>query len=668
MLFAILYPQDCCFLNKNFRVIAMLRVIQPAVWLLLIFGFSIMMNGNRGELIAADPPKGKNKANPQANKKNDPPPLAVPTRPITIAKVDPATKADVKASAAKIDQLIENGYRQHNIKPNPTTSDEQFIRRVYLEITGTIPNLNQFKAAMAKRQDPEWRANLIDQLLNTDGYASHMYNYWADILRIRDSAIQKSLSAAPYNEYIRQSLEQNKPYDKWVYEMLTATGKALDNPATGYWMRDIDMPLDSMSNTVRIFLGTQIGCAQCHDHPFDKWSQEQFYQMAAFTGKLSGRDNDKDARRASRDLQAEIKKLEPNSGGAKFRSVMQGNLMALEDSGAALRYPDEVEGRNKSVVTPQPIFSEPAIDTSAKDPRTAMATWMTSPRNPRFALTIANRLWKKVFGIGQIEPADDIKDETVAANPELMKYLTNEMVRLKFNQKEYLRILLNTKTWQREASTTEPTMGEPYHFAGPVLRRMTAEQVWDSFVTIAAFDDPNEFHKPPAVNVVRIVKLDLTKATAKQVIERSEDFREFTSRAAENRRMEKYFYRNLALVRASELSTPLPPGHFLRQFGQSDREQIEGSSLDGSVPQSLQMLNGPITHMLLEPDSTLTKNILKESTPAAQSDVIFQTVLSRSPTAEERKILADEYRQHGKAGIGHVVWALVNTPEFLFIQ
>ncbi len=292
---------------------------------------------------------------------------------------------------------------------------------------------------------------------------------------------------------------------------------------------------------------------------------------------------------------------------------------------------------------------------------------MTSPQNPRFAKTIANRLWKHVYGIGQIEPVDDINDDTVAENPELMSALTNLMVNLKFDTKEYLRILYNTKTYQREATRAETDV-LAYHFPGPVLRRMTAEQVWDSFVTLAAFDNPNAYHKPSSKGETSILSVDLTKMTGEQLLKRLNEYQEYTGKKAQLARMSEYGYKGLVLVRASELTTPLPPGHFLRQFGQSDRELIEGGNTDGSVPQALQMFNGAITHMLLEPDSLLAKNVLKESNQADQIDVIFLSVLSRRATSDDRRIADAEIRKYNKAGFGNIIWALVNTPEFLFVQ
>ena len=638
-----------------------------------------------GSLPGSDSAVAADKPNAKAKAKNDPDKMerkleklkdtvpAAPQRQITIAKVD-ASKADFVASAAaKIDAMVEANLKKHGVEPNPALSDELFVRRIYLDVTGTIPTLDQVRTALAKRSTPGWRAALIDHLLNTDGYASHQYNFWADILRLQDGRIMKSLTPSPYNEWVRRAIETNMPYDKFVYEMLSATGKGLDNPATGYILRDANMPLDALNNTVRVFLGTQIGCAQCHDHPFDRWTQQEFYQMAAYTYPTTYGQNVPASRKLYAQAREEIKKADgvtTKGGGAKYRAILEGNILAVADGTAKLKYPEGIDGKSVKagdVVKPHAIFDPPITLTSSETPRAAFARWLTSPQNPRFAKTIANRLWKHVYGVGQIEPVDDMKDETVAENPELMTALTNLMVNLKFDTKEYLRILYNTKTYQREATRAEVDV-LAYHFPGPVLRRMTAEQVWDSFVTLAAFDNPNAYHKPASKGETSILSVDVTKLTGEELLKRLHEFQEYTSKKAQLARTAEYAYKSLVLVRASELTTPLPPGHFLRQFGQSDRELIEGGNTDGSVPQALQMFNGPITHMLLEPDSLLAKNVLKESNPADQIDVIFLSVLSRRATSDDRRVADAEIRKYGKAGYGNIIWALVNTPEFLFIQ
>jgi len=628
-----------------------------------------------GWYLAAGTPANDAQAAPRAvNRKPSTPPAPPPVvRKVAIARVNVNEREKVLASAARIDKLVEANYKKYNIQPNPLTTDEQFVRRVYLEITGTIPTLRQVRGFVFSK-DPEKRARLIDTLLNSPGYASNFYNYWGDILRLSDR-VTNNIPGKPYQEWVKECLETNKPYDQFVYEMLTAEGKYFDNPATGYIVRDSGMPLDSLNNTVRIFLGTQIGCAQCHDHPFDKWTQREFYEMAAYTfgtrTRRAANDKSFGGKNVVTALREDLKKIDEKfDGGGKYNRFLFGNLVEVADNGAKLRFPHDYQyddAKPNEVVVPQTLFDPPIVLKPGESPRVAFARWLTSPENPRFAMNIANRLWKKCFGVGQIEPIDDIRDESIPENPELMKFLTSEMIRVKFDMKEYLRIILNTKTYQREASREEFSPAETYHFPGPVLRRMTPEQVWDSFVTLAVFD-PDKFPAEPAVVQSSILNVDLAQATAEELMKRDEVLREVTNYKNRNVREKDYRYKGMLLVRASELPVPAPASHFLRQFGQSDHESIETSSLEGSVPQVLQMFNGPITHMLLEPKSLMVTNVAAEKTIDGGIDVVFWSILSRRPSDEERNIAREEIQANGPAGFGNVVWALVNTRQFLFIQ
>jgi hypothetical protein len=607
-----------------------------------------------------------------AAKKAEPAP-DVPQRKVVIAKVDPDAHAKVSASAAEIDKLVDADLKKHGIEPNALTTDEQFLRRAYLDIVGTIPTHKQARIWLAL-SDKSRRSRLIDNLLNQEGYALSFYNYWADILRLREERMMRAVPSQPYNEWVKLALESNRPYDQWVREMITATGRALENPATGYLLRDAGMPLDATNNTVRVFLGTQIGCAQCHDHPFDKWTQMEFYEIAAFLYPTEYRTNPREAygsKDGEKKMREELAKLDPDFRPVRYRPVMEANLIAVADSQRKLTLPSDYkydDAKPKSVVTPKAIFEPEVKIEKGESPRAAFARWMTSSANPRFARNIANRMWKRLFGAGLIEPVDDIRDDTVATNPALMEFLTKEMIRVKYDLKEFQRILLNTQAWQRQASFAEVTPGEEYHFPGPILRRMTAEQVWDSFLTLAQFHELDDYHREPSKLLTEIVKLDLAKATPQQIVDSLKEFNTFTGGKATRERTKPFEYQGQVLVRASELPSPLPPGHFLRQFGQSDREQIEASSLDGSVPQVLQMFNGPITHMMLDPQSIMYRNVTAEKDPEKRVDVIFVSVLCRKPVAEEKKAALDEIKKHGNAGYGNVIWSLVNTPEFLFVQ
>lgn len=595
-----------------------------------------------------------------------------------VKKVDAARIADVKASAAKIDALIEANYKKHGVTGNETISDAVFCRRVWLHLGGRIPKLEEVTQFLDSK-DPEKRSRLIDQLLGSHDHVSHMFNYWANVLRLQDHPINNNQIAQPYHEWIKKSLAENTPYDQWVTQMITAEGRIWDNPAVGYSMRDSGMELDHVDNTVQVFLGTQIGCAQCHDHPFDKWTQKEFYQMAAFLYPTQTRIGTGDKKRFPdgnpvERVRNEMKAIDPNynTNGA-FGRMLNANLFEVtENPGRRLKLPHDYQYDNakaNDAVMAKPIFGAEAKINKGDSPKAVFAKWLTAPENPRFAKNIANRMWKKAFGIGLIEPANDIRDESECSNPELLDYLTSELIRLKYDVRELQRIICHTRTWQRAAQVREATDEGLYQFPGPTLRRMTAEQLWDSLLTMAVYNFES-FTRPTTEGLAKAVGLDLSKATAAQVRKAAEDYEaNFSATAQRKLTQARNSYKNrTVLARASELPLPLPSDHFLRQFGQGDRELIEAANTDGNVSQILAMFNGEITHMMLEAGSVIFDDTVKAKTVNDRIDVIFLSILSRKASTSEETIAKAEIKDSGNAGYGNVIWALINTKEFLFIQ
>ncbi|MFT5411016.1 MAG: hypothetical protein ACI9NC_003750, partial [Verrucomicrobiales bacterium] len=392
------------------------------------------------------------------------------------------------ADSQRIDELIEADYRKHEITPNPPASDEVFMRRIYLDIIGRIPNKVEADGFL-NTEVPNKRSLLIDHLLKSDGAVSHDFNFWADILRVQ-SRMQGQAGGA-YSNWIKKSLKENKPYDDFVKEMITAEGFIWDNGAVGYYLRDAGMPLDNMSNTTQVFLGTQLVCAQCHNHPFDKWQQKDYYAMAAFTYGVQTRVDpekelgiskliDKDKKRRSKGAMSRSTRealrdlLEPLSYGATegVREVKLPN---------DYQYDDAEPG---STVKPAPMFGEKIRLRGKDSPRDGYAEWLTDTQNPRFTRVITNRLWRRALGMGLIEPVDDFRDDTEASNPALMKYLEEQMRSKGYDMKRYLRMIYNTRTYQRASTTEEVPSDKPYYFPGPLLRRMNAEQLWDSVITL----------------------------------------------------------------------------------------------------------------------------------------------------------------------------------------
>ncbi len=419
----------------------------------------------------------------------------------------------------KIDQLLAQGWEKAGVKPNAPASDDVLVRRLYLDIAGRIPTIEE-AADYTKSSDPQKRAKLIDALLASDGHTSHMFNYWADILRLSDN-VKGRLTAEAYEEWLKKQIKANTPYDQFVKNLLTTDGGVWDSGSIGFWQRD-ENKLDHLAYTVQVFLGTNIVCAQCHNHPFDKWTQMDYYHMAAFTNgmdtkgggfniktekpkqqfdkKLLANMTPKERKAYMQKMQAEQKTAAKTETASVSREDMQKVKQAMQDVMKPLRYtsaqwqegrlptlPHDYQykdGKPGEKVAAKAMFGHEAELKPGQTTIQSFADWMTNPQNPRFTTVIANRMWKKAFGIGLIEPVDELTDSTVASNPALMDYLSELVVQQKYSLKSFLRVLYNTDTYQRAASTQEVPLGETYHFTGPILRRMSAEQVWDSFVTL----------------------------------------------------------------------------------------------------------------------------------------------------------------------------------------
>ena len=619
---------------------------------------------------------------PPAAKKKSPPKINLPEsvrrspgKVMQVAAVSAATRSQVASAADRLDDHVETKLREMNIPPNPIAEDDVFLRRVYLDVAGRIPTLSE-ATEFLDSADPNKREELIDALLNSPDYVSNFYNFWADTLRLVERP-QPNIVADPYLGYIKDSIRTNKKYDQWVFEMLTADGKTWENPAVGYQLRDDGMPLPYIDNTVRVFLGTQIGCAQCHDHPFDDWTQYQFYQLAAFTAGTRtritrGSPGFKKQNPANLLINEARKRHDKGRVPGEFQRIARANAYSVSEVKAPMRLPHDyayADHQAKEVVEPAVLWGEIPTKALNSSPREQFAAWLTSSDNPLFSKTIANRLWKRFLGIGLVEPIDDFQDLTPCANEPLLDFLAQEVVRNDFDLKQFIRTILYSQTYQREASDFDPASDQLYYFPGPAVRRMTAEQVWDSILTLAV-RNPWPFQRPTSEEMAPILNLDFANDDYNTVKQKSERFKETYFLATYKRSLRSHAYQGNVLCRASELPSPVPAEHFLRQFGQGDRETINGSQQDATVPQILAMFNGPITHVMLEEGSAIVDNVLGLDAARDRIDAIFLSVLTRRPNSADRRIAAGELSKTRQDNIayGNIVWGLLNTREFLFIQ
>ena len=663
------------------------------------------------------------------------------------------------AISQQIDRFVESNLKRHKLESNPPVDDITFVRRVYLNIAGRIPTTEELDAFLQSDAAGK-RRKLIHRLLNSKAHASHMFNYWADILRIQSR--MEGRSGEAYAAWVKEALRTNKPYDKMVLELLTSEGFVWENGAVGYYMRDAGMPLDNMSNTVQVFLGTRMVCAQCHNHPFDRWKQKEYYEMAAYTYGIDTRSNpvkliglnkklDRDDAR-NRNRKRKRMRYDRHVREALNDILEPLRYQVSEDKDRELKLPHDYQyndGKPEDKVNPDTPFGA-KVGSGGKSPRTTYAKWLTSPENPRFTKVIVNRMWKHVFGIGLFEPVDDLKDSTVASNSKLLAYLEREMKAMDYDLRRFLAVLYNTRTYQRQVTREEVTLEKPYHFPGPILRRLTAEQIWDSMLTAAmpAVDDRTgrdkykkyfeEKKKEVAVLLERAEHpeeiLEEAERTAKierefdrierEVRDKSAKAREAgdqprvkelrrqldaarkdrkrrldslkeelvkkrssmasTSRASNSMMMSmrksvqsspKKERSNSVWagfpsdwVRASELRSPAPGGHFLREFGQSDRDTIQNAHQEASVTQALSLMNGSLCSKMTSDHSQLTKRISAAESIGAKQDTLFKALLGRLPKDHEREAVQKIHANRGEDTWDSVVWALLNSREFYFIQ
>jgi len=615
------------------------------------------------------------------NRSQGQPPVLLPassqlTSPVQmqVAGVKPGTRAAAQAGASRIDQAVLNHLRQRGRRPQSAVSDSTFVRRIYLDLAGRIPTGDEVKAFLAS-PEPEKRLQLIDDLLASPDYVSNFYNMWADVLRLTERP-EPNMIADPYLAYVKDAIRTNLAYDKWVYEMLTADGKIWDNPAVGYQLRDNGMPLPYVDNTVRIFLGTQIGCAQCHDHPFEDWSQRQFYELAAFTsGTLTrlGRNQFKDKKNPVPTLISQAQQQLSQQQVGPLQRLVRANTYSVQESKRKLKLPHDyayTDGKPNQVVTPHLPWGTLPSGADEASPRKQFAAWLTSADNERFSRTVVNRLWQRLTGVGVVEPVDDFTDSNPPFSEELLTTLAEQLVEVDFDLKEVMRRIVYSTSYQLDSVEVDIGDWESFTYTGPALRRMTAEQVWDSILTLTVYN-PWPFQRPTAAQLRQYVALDLDQVNFNQVQTQADRFsKTYLLNVYKQNLNKQHGYKGLLLAKASELPTPMPAGHFLRQFGQSDRASISGGTKAATVPQILTMFNGPITHSMLERGSRIYDAVAATENPREAVDLIFLTVLAREPTAEDRRMAASEV---GSAktqliGLGNVIWALLNTREFLFVR
>jgi hypothetical protein len=388
---------------------------------------------------------------------------AVVPRPGEAVKFDFPARTVVDNAAAK-------KWRELNIAPSELCSDEVFIRRVYLDITGTLPSPAEV-TAFAADKDAKKREKLVDKLLDTPEYAYFFANKWADILRVkRRNQQNRAYGTFAFHTWIREAVAADKPYDEFVRDIVCAIGDEAKSPPT-VWYKEVQTAENFVDDVSQVFLGQRLACANCHHHPYEKWSQDDYWGLAAFYARVG-------------------KKTVPVPGVTNQNQQNQRQVLFVRSNGSVQNK------RTGKTADMKALDADPMNPASDEDPRQKFADWMTSPKNPFFAKAIANRYWAHFFGRGIVDPLDDMRVTNPPSNPELLDALAQNLIDNKYSLKALIKTICCSRTYQLSAMPNELNASDKQSFARYYPKRLQAEVLFDAVCNLT--DSPSTFPGLPA--------------------------------------------------------------------------------------------------------------------------------------------------------------------------
>lgn len=608
--------------------------------------------------------------------------------------------AFLRKSAFEIDKLIANFYRSKKLDVPQVADDATFLRRAFLVSIGRIPTAEEALPYL-EIEDPAKREALVGYLMKSKGVSSHMTNWAFDLLRITDGRVGTSANNEPYRNWVRKAVSENMPWNELTRRLLATSGDGWDpeTAAVGYYTRDRGMALDNLSNTMRVFLGARMECAQCHNDPFGDTTRKDFYHLAAFTnGQTTERQEN---------MQSLWKELSDDrkEQGQEYQvaRVLWDKVygMSLEGGGSGqIALPADYQSREYHDGNPGDILGAKSpfgktVRMSEKregnNGREKMAEWIVSKTGEQYAAVIANRMWKRVMGKGIYEPVDDYVPAALTVYPELVTTLGKLMADVGYDLRAFQQILMLTRTFQFATNPNPSSLEGGDDFHGRKIERLSAEQIWDSLITLAA-GDPDKTAprtlddriyvggKPVLVGEKSMTQLSKEVLALKSEKEVRAYFAKFLAEiknaspgagagAMSMNMTPVKTYNKDAKVRASELPSPAPRDHFLYLFGSSDREVVDAYSKEPNVGQVLSLMNGFVQRELVNNSSAhLYKSLEGATEPKEKIRRLYITILNRPPSDEEMGWMIDEVKKQGDAAYRNIVSALVMSSEFLFLQ
>jgi hypothetical protein len=515
-------------------------------------------------------------------------PLGVPTPAYTF---EPRTVVD-RYTLAK--------WKQLGIVPSGSCSDEQFVRRAYLDMTGTLPTPKQ-AADFVSDPGADKRDRLVDRLLDSPEYAYYFANKWADVLRVkRGNQPNRAYGTFLFHDWIREAVAEDRPYDEFARAILTAVGDETAAPPT-VWYKDLQSADQFVDNASQVFLGTRLQCAQCHHHPYEKWSQDDYWGLAAFFGRVG------------------TKNL-PVPGTGVQNQQNQRRLMYTKSSGSVLNK------RTQRPAVMRPLGGAPTDPAGDVDPRQKLVDWMVDVKNPFFARAVANRYWAHFFGRGIVDPLDDMRVTNPPSNPELLDALAKELVEHGYSLKHLIRTICKSRTYGLSSTPNEFNKNDKQAYSRYYPRRLSAEVLFDAVCQVTG--SPTQFGGLPQ------------------------------DRHAPNR--------------AIMLPDESYQSYFLDVFGRPQRIsacECERVS-EANLAQALHLLNSDEVQGKIARPGGRADLMAKDPRPdAVKVEELFLWALGRKPSEKHLKLALENIEANArnkKVAYENIVWALLNTKEFVF--
>lgn len=503
-----------------------------------------------------------------------------------------------------IDRLVLDQLRRLQLPPSPKATDVEFLRRVHIDTIGTLPTPDVFRSFVADPA-PDKRDRLIESLLNRPEYVDYWTYKWSDLLLINGQKLRPN-SVKAYYDWIHARVAENTPWDTFARKLITAQGSSHDNGVTNFYALHQD-PESMTENVSQAFLGLSIGCARCHNHPLEKWTNDQYYAMANLFARVRAK-----------------------GWGGDFRSGDGLRTLYVATKG------DVIQPLTGKAQPPTPLDGRPLDVNDPGDRRVHLANWLTSPQNPYFSRAICNRVWANFFGVGLVESVDDMRVSNPASNEPLLQALAQHLVNSGFDLKSLMRLMLQSETYQRSSRYLPENQAESRFYARYYPRRMMAEVLLDAISQVTGV--PSDF------NQIEFPGADKQKT----------DLYPRGTRALQlyDSAVASYFLKTF--------------GRNQRQI----TCECERSD-EPSMVQVLHLSNGAtINKKLTAKNGTVDKLLARKLSDQQLIEQVFVMALTRLPTDAERRGLAQSLAETDDSDrrilVEDLMWSVLSSREFLF--